>query len=160
QGYPPPPPPPHQQYSPMPTPGPAVPKGLAMTSLITGIIGLLLGWVPIVGLVIGAVAVVTGIVALRKTQPKGMSITGIVTGGLAMLLSIILAVTVGFIVSATEDGERAPETQATSSPTATTADEDRKSTRLNSSHVSISYAVFCLKKKKELKTHSKTRDPT
>src|SRR5690625_5912274 len=29
-------------------------------------------------------------------------------------------------------------------------DEDRKSTRLNSSHVAISYAVFCLKKK----THS------
>src|SRR5690554_7598205 len=28
------------------------------------------------------------------------------------------------------------------------ADEDRKSTRLNSSHVRISYAVFCLKKKK------------
>src|SRR5699024_12242941 len=27
---------------------------------------------------------------------------------------------------------------------------DRKSTRLNSSHVSISYAVFCLKKKKHL----------
>src|SRR6266702_6963596 len=26
--------------------------------------------------------------------------------------------------------------------------EDRKSTRLNSSHVAISYAVFCLKKKK------------
>src|SRR5207249_6301545 len=29
---------------------------------------------------------------------------------------------------------------------------DRKSTRLNSSHVSISYAVFCLKKKKKYKT--------
>src|SRR5207249_10812757 len=28
------------------------------------------------------------------------------------------------------------------------ASKDRKSTRLNSSHVSISYAVFCLKKKK------------
>src|SRR5690349_23249615 len=27
---------------------------------------------------------------------------------------------------------------------------DRKSTRLNSSHVEISYAVFCLKKKKQL----------
>src|SRR5947199_4832434 len=27
-------------------------------------------------------------------------------------------------------------------------DEDRKSTRLNSSHLGISYAVFCLKKKK------------
>src|SRR5689334_24737699 len=30
---------------------------------------------------------------------------------------------------------------------AVAADEDRKSTRLNSSHSSISYAVFCLKKK-------------
>src|SRR3712207_7441119 len=28
------------------------------------------------------------------------------------------------------------------------ADQDRKSTRLNSSHANISYAVFCLKKKK------------
>src|SRR6266496_579185 len=29
--------------------------------------------------------------------------------------------------------------------------EDRKSTRLNSSHVEISYAVFCLKKKKKIR---------
>src|SRR3712207_8403485 len=28
--------------------------------------------------------------------------------------------------------------------------EDRKSTRLNSSHANISYAVFCLKKKKQI----------
>src|SRR5437868_9130650 len=32
-------------------------------------------------------------------------------------------------------------------------DVDRKSTRLNSSHVSISYAVFCLKKKNRNATH-------
>src|SRR5690625_5700161 len=31
---------------------------------------------------------------------------------------------------------------------------DRKSTRLNSSHVAISYAVFCLKKKKHNSTHT------
>src|SRR5690606_39917509 len=31
------------------------------------------------------------------------------------------------------------------------AEQDRKSTRLNSSHVKISYAVFCLKKKKKKK---------
>src|SRR5690606_39452833 len=30
------------------------------------------------------------------------------------------------------------------------AEEDRKSTRLNSSHVKISYAVFCLKKKNDI----------
>src|SRR5256885_7010996 len=36
--------------------------------------------------------------------------------------------------------------------------EDRKSTRLNSSHLVISYAVFCLKKKK--KTSHETPLPT
>src|SRR5215475_2421151 len=36
-------------------------------------------------------------------------------------------------------------------PTSTLSGTDRKSTRLNSSHVKISYAVFCLKKKKKKK---------
>src|SRR5947209_10323580 len=42
-------------------------------------------------------------------------------------------------------------------------DGDRKSTRLNSSHANISYAVFCLKKKKKQKyregPHNFTRSP-
>src|SRR5260221_4889297 len=38
-------------------------------------------------------------------------------------------------------------------PPAMAASTDRKSTRLNSSHTVISYAVFCLKKKKK-ETHS------
>src|SRR5690349_22771179 len=37
---------------------------------------------------------------------------------------------------------------------------DRKSTRLNSSHVEISYAVFCLKKKKKKKKKDETRRKT
>src|SRR5699024_11490614 len=44
--------------------------------------------------------------------------------------------------AASAPGEEAP----TSVPAETGSAEDRKSTRLNSSHVSISYAVFCLKK--------------
>src|SRR5207302_3510959 len=40
----------------------------------------------------------------------------------------------------------APAQAAAAAPTAPA--QDRKSTRLNSSHVKISYAVFCLKKKK------------
>src|SRR2546421_1034913 len=35
--------------------------------------------------------------------------------------------------------------------------QDRKSTRLNSSHDQISYAVFCLKKKKQLHVRDVTR---
>src|SRR2546430_7475213 len=40
------------------------------------------------------------------------------------------------------------------------ADEDRKSTRLNSSHSEISYAVFCLKKKQRQSTSSSRRSNT
>src|SRR3712207_6605015 len=41
-------------------------------------------------------------------------------------------------------------------PRAWTNSPDRKSTRLNSSHANISYAVFCLKKKKKRKLRSQT----
>src|SRR5256885_6941954 len=37
---------------------------------------------------------------------------------------------------------------------------DRKSTRLNSSHLVISYAVFCLKKKKITESHYTETSPT
>src|SRR5258707_5722372 len=44
-------------------------------------------------------------------------------------------------------------------PTWNDLERDRKSTRLNSSHANISYAVFCLKKKKviEARTSAPTR---
>src|SRR3989442_7964953 len=44
--------------------------------------------------------------------------------------------------------ETAPERQSASQRLIQNDAQDRKSTRLNSSHVRISYAVFCLKKKK------------
>src|SRR5690242_12269240 len=45
----------------------------------------------------------------------------------------------------------APRTAALEDVLRAMAGGDRKSTRLNSSHMSISYAVFCLKKKKKAK---------
>src|SRR2546426_10494745 len=39
-------------------------------------------------------------------------------------------------------------------------DRDRKSTRLNSSHLVISYAVFCLKKKKKKRSRHVIEDGT
>src|SRR3712207_8016577 len=51
--------------------------------------------------------------------------------------------------------ERAAEDQPEPGHQACTP-EDRKSTRLNSSHANISYAVFCLKKKKQ--TQKTTRE--
>src|SRR2546426_1261258 len=49
-------------------------------------------------------------------------------------------------------GEGAADTDARAAPEGEVCvlGEDRKSTRLNSSHLVISYAVFCLKKKKNV----------
>src|SRR3712207_7463556 len=46
-----------------------------------------------------------------------------------------------------------PSSQPAGSIAPLLRDRDRKSTRLNSSHANISYAVFCLKKKK-ITTHT------
>src|SRR2546422_1641702 len=60
-----------------------------------------------------------------------------------------------------------PDALALATPTAITvgvasarASGDRKSTRLNSSHGYISYAVFCLKKKKKRNTVTRLVRPT
>src|SRR3989442_7397190 len=47
-----------------------------------------------------------------------------------------------------------------SPPSETRASLDRKSTRLNSSHVRISYAVFCLKKKNKYTDNVGRQTPT
>src|SRR3712207_8125637 len=46
------------------------------------------------------------------------------------------------------EGDRGGSVRASERQRGGGAGEDRKSTRLNSSHANISYAVFCLKKKK------------
>src|SRR5438067_3836546 len=59
------------------------------------------------------------------------------------------------ISPAPNDSSHPPWRASSSSSELVSVSRDRKSTRLNSSHVSISYAVFCLKKKK-LKAHTDT----
>src|SRR2546427_4039860 len=44
-------------------------------------------------------------------------------------------------------------------PKPSASGSDRKSTRLNSSHSQISYAVFCLKKKKQIRIHLSVMNP-
>src|SRR5256885_10573707 len=53
-------------------------------------------------------------------------------------------------IALADHASRLPTLGGTKSTTASRVSEDRKSTRLNSSHLVISYAVFCLKKKKHL----------
>jgi len=76
---------------------PQQPKGFAVTSLCTGIVGLALAWVPFVGIILGIIATVFGGIAIRnanagKTGGKGMAIAGLVTGVLAVALFATLLV--------------------------------------------------------------------
>src|SRR5256885_11306977 len=65
----------------------------------------------------------------------------------------VLAMTVGLIRSETASDLRT----LTAAGASSTTRRDRKSTRLNSSHLVISYAVFCLKKKKEQRHSTRLR---
>src|SRR3712207_8487686 len=57
----------------------------------------------------------------------------------------------GLYLAGKNPDKRLPVASTTKIMVALLALEDRKSTRLNSSHANISYAVFCLKKKKKYK---------
>jgi len=69
--------------------GPQPAGSFAITSLVTGIVAFILGWTPL-GFVLGIIALVFGILGLRKKQNKGMSIAGIVTGGMGLLASLAI----------------------------------------------------------------------
>jgi hypothetical protein len=80
-------------------PAPAAQKtnGLAIASLVTGIVAFIFGWAIFFGFIVGVVAVILGIIGLKKPGLKGMSIAGIVTGGLGALWSLV--VTIIFIIA-------------------------------------------------------------
>src|SRR5262245_64629348 len=63
----------------------------------------------------------------------------------AALPTALLGLALTFVSSPAAAQQWTPEQRAACEP-------DRKSTRLNSSHLGISYAVFCLKKKNNIKS--------
>ena len=76
-------------------------SGLAITSMILGIVSLILGWIPILGWIIFSLAIIFGIIALTKIskdenlEGKGMAIAGIVMGAIPLIGLIILVLGIG-----------------------------------------------------------------
>src|SRR5256885_8742987 len=71
-----------------------------------------------------------------------------------LVLAIVLAAEIMDLLDSTVVNIAAPTIRKDLGGTYTTI-QDRKSTRLNSSHLVISYAVFCLKKKKKHAIHDR-----
>lgn len=94
-------------------PPPPKTNGLAIAALVLGIIGLLLCWIPFLGLGLGVVAIILGLLGLRRRPAgKGMSIAGLVLGALAVVGGILILIVVNFLVSVAEECEN--QTGATS----------------------------------------------
>jgi hypothetical protein len=68
------------------------PKGLAIGSLVAGIVAALLGWAPFAGVLAGIAAVVLGVLALRKGQSKVLAIIGILLGIGGALVSLFFTI--------------------------------------------------------------------
>lgn len=64
-------------------------NAFAVTALVVGIVAFCFGWTAVFGMILGGVAIVFGILALKKKQNKVMGVFGIVLGALALITSLI-----------------------------------------------------------------------
>jgi hypothetical protein len=65
-------------------------NGLAITSMVLGIVAFCLGWTGLFGLILGILAVIFGIIALVQKQNKGMGIAGLVLGAIALVTALFI----------------------------------------------------------------------
>ena len=102
---------------PMQAPVAKKPSGLAVAALVVGICAFLSGLLPVFGALVGVVAVVLGVLALRKHQPKGMSVTGLVLGGVAVIASIGMTAGLGALMSSPSSGGSVASVTRSAEPT-------------------------------------------
>lgn len=60
-----------------------------VTSMVTGISSLVLFWIPFINFALSVVAVIFGVLGLKRPASKGMAIAGLATGGLGLLISLL-----------------------------------------------------------------------
>lgn len=63
-------------------------RGLGIAALITGIVGVVFAWIPVLGIVLTVLAIVFGAVAL-KSSARGQAIAGLVLGVVGTAIAII-----------------------------------------------------------------------
>ena len=78
-------------------------SGAALTSLITGIIGLFLSWIPLFGFLLGLISIILGAVGQKDKQKlpsanKSSGIAGIVLGSITLIIGIIFSLTTLFVL--------------------------------------------------------------
>lgn len=94
-------------------PAPGGRQSFAVAALIVGIVALLVGWIPLIGAVVGAGAIALGVLAARRKRAPGKWVTGLTMGSLALLTSVAMTVAV-IVVAPTLP--RTPEATSVAQP--------------------------------------------
>ena len=82
-------------------------NGMAVASLVLGILSILFVWIPFIGLVswiLAPIGLVLGLVALNKPYGKGMAIAGSICSGIGLLGCIGWVVLIGAAAAAGSAG--------------------------------------------------------
>ncbi len=67
-------------------------SGMAVASLVLGIVSLVLCWIWVVGIPVGILAIVFGVLSKKQPANKGMAMAGLVTGIIGVVLAIVIIV--------------------------------------------------------------------
>lgn len=67
-------------------------NGLGIASLVLGILGLVLIWVPFLGFLLSLGAVILGGIAMKNTDSKGMAVAGLVLGIVSLAIMIVVLI--------------------------------------------------------------------
>jgi hypothetical protein len=81
-------------------------NGLATAAMVLGIVGLVLAFIPLLGLLSWAIcpaAIIMGAMSVNKATGKGFAITGIITGIIGLLICIAWVTAFAAIGSAAMD---------------------------------------------------------
>jgi hypothetical protein len=75
-------------------------SGSSITGLVTGIVGLVLCWVPGVGLILGIIGTTFGAIGMRQSRVFGkggfgMAVAGLVCGILAIIAFVVFLIAFG-----------------------------------------------------------------
>lgn len=103
--------PPPGQYGgpPQGYPPPQGQSGMAVAALVLGILGVVLGWIPFVGLICGVLAAIFGALAWKKANQTngrtGMAIAGTILGIIGILFGLAWLVFFNEVGDAIEEGD-------------------------------------------------------
>lgn len=73
----------------------------SVTSLVTGIVAFLMGWVFFISIPVGAIAIVFAALTLRRSGNKGLAVAGLVTGiiGAAFGIGVLALAIIGTLTA-------------------------------------------------------------